>query len=281
MLAFEAAEMWCFVRYLSVAIGPVIAKDEPAWLLYLHLRQILDILFASKIRVQELDLLRVLIAEYLEMRCALFPSETLKNKHHHLIHYPRLIQLMGPMINYWCMRYEQKHQRYKRLMHISNNFKNVPKTIAARHQHDVASRLLTVCTAETLSCNGNQVMLFQLVNGSDIDSVLGGGCLYMSFLHCNSVTVNGTLYKCGCYLVTGVNAETGMPQLVQLNDILIRDQTVVIFFCEKLTTLHFDEHFHAWSVERCFPKKYVHIAPNDLEYFLPHSLHSVNAEMRN
>ena len=84
----------------------------------------------------------MLIAEYLDIRLALFPNDSVKNKHHPMVHYPWFIQEMGAMYRLWSMRFEQKHQRYKQLMHILGNFKNAPKTIAVGHQHDVASHLL-------------------------------------------------------------------------------------------------------------------------------------------
>lgn len=90
--------------------------------MYLNLRQVLDILFATEIVVGELDLLKVLISEYLEIRCSIFRNDTMKNKHYHLIYYQRLIQFIWPMVHYWYMHFEQEHQRYKMLMHISNNF---------------------------------------------------------------------------------------------------------------------------------------------------------------
>jgi hypothetical protein len=106
VLSFEAAEMWCFTRYLPVAIGNLVHVDNHFWLMYLKLREIMDILFAPQIQSQELELLKIIICEYLEMRNSLFPTQSMKNKHHHLIHYLRLIAAMGPMSRYWCMRFE-------------------------------------------------------------------------------------------------------------------------------------------------------------------------------
>ena len=100
-----------------------------------------SVLFAPSVIREEVTLSKALITEYLEMRLKLFPQETLKNKHH-MIPYIRLIAISGPMSRLWCMRYEQKHQRYKRLAYIIGNFKNILKTIATRHQHDLASHLL-------------------------------------------------------------------------------------------------------------------------------------------
>jgi len=108
MLSFDASEMWCFLLHLPFAVGEFVSEDNSVWALYLNLRQIVDIAFSPSILHQEVDLLKVLIAEYLELRQQLFPLESLKNKHYHLTHYPRLIQQNGPM---WCMRSKQKHQR--------------------------------------------------------------------------------------------------------------------------------------------------------------------------
>jgi hypothetical protein len=216
----------------------------------------------------------------LEMRSNLFPNENLKNKHHHMIHYPRLIKTMGPLYNLWSMRFEQKHQRYKRLMHISGNFKNVPKTVATRHQHDVAARLLLNQTQweEVETGVGEVVTLNELENGGFIDKVLGGGCLFLDFYKCDEVTIRGTLYKVGCCLLSSTNEDDMTPQFVRVLEILIRNRIDVVFVCEMFLVDGFDEHFHAWSVVHNTPRKYVHINPKDLVYFIPHALLHVKSE---
>ena len=40
----------------------------------------------------------------------------------------------GPPSRYWCMRFEAKHSYFKKLAHVVKNFKNIPKTLAERHQ---------------------------------------------------------------------------------------------------------------------------------------------------
>ena len=40
----------------------------------------------------------------------------------------------GPMVRTWCMRYEAKHQYFKRLAGFMGNFTNVAYTLAERHQ---------------------------------------------------------------------------------------------------------------------------------------------------
>lgn len=276
MLSMDAAQIWCLARYLSVAVGQFIDMNNEVWQLFLQLRQIMDIIFAPIILSQEIKELRFLISEYLQLRSVLFPLQSIKNKHHHMIHYPRLIQQMGPMCHLWCMRFEQKHQRYKRLMHIGGNFINVPKTIAVRHQNDVASQLLLNCQSDEIETGkGEVVVLKQLTNGVAIDLALGGGCIYMEFFKCSSIKIFGTSYKSGCYLLSGFDEEAEIPQFAQLLDILVRDQKNVIFFCEQLNTVQFNNHFHAWHVQRTCPRQYLHLNPKTLSYFIPMTLQSV------
>jgi hypothetical protein len=132
------------------------------------------------------------MSEYLQPRSV----QTIKTKHHHLIHYPRLIEQMGPKCHLWCM-----HQRYKHLMHSIGNFINIPKTIAVRHQNDVASRLRLNCQSDEIDTGkGEVVVLQQLTNGAAIDLAWGDGFMFMEFFKCNSMNIFGTSYKCGCYL---------------------------------------------------------------------------------
>ena len=39
----------------------------------------------------------------------------------------------GPLIRLWCMQFEDHY--FKVLAHSLQNFKNLPKTMASRHQH--------------------------------------------------------------------------------------------------------------------------------------------------
>lgn len=48
----------------------------------------------------------------------------------------------GPLIRMWCMRYEAKHQYFKRWSNIMGNFKNIAKTLAMHHQKYICYQLL-------------------------------------------------------------------------------------------------------------------------------------------
>lgn len=106
--------------------------DDNVWAFYLQLHNIQDILFAPETSVEELFLLKVLIEEYLVRHVAYFPDDHLKNKHHHLVHYPQLIHEVGPLHQLWCMGFESKHQRAEVVLNMRCNLKNVLLAIATR-----------------------------------------------------------------------------------------------------------------------------------------------------
>ena len=275
-LPFQASEMWSLVLHLPIAVGEFLPDDDVFWKWFLCLRKIMDIIFAPTIVRQEILLLRVLISEYLKQRKRLYPDSPLKNKHHHLVHYPRVIEQLGPMIRMWCMRFESKHQRYKRLMHISCNFKNVPYSIANRHQFDVAYNLMTSRSSEIVCGLGSVLSMSQLASLDDnLVSELGSNA-DEKWYHCNTVVVKGTKYKVGCYLLTMPEHDDELPQCFLVNGIYIQTETEAIkFYCEKLLVLGFEDHFHGYAVDFVAPKIYTFINLSSLLYYLPLALHAV------
>lgn len=57
-----------------------------------------------------------------------------------MVHYPTCIRKTGPLLHSWCMRYEAKHNFFKKQL---KSFKNVTKTLALKHQSHIAFSWLT------------------------------------------------------------------------------------------------------------------------------------------
>ena len=281
ILSFDASQMWTFIRYLPFAIGQCVPLDNRAWNFYVLLRKIMNLVMAPSISQEEIKLLMVLIAEYIELRCELFPDSSIKSKHHNMTHYPSLIIQFGPLIHLWCMRFEQKHQRYKRLLHIAGNFKNVLLTLANRHQHDVAYGLINRQTKvdDSLILIGsiNEVLISDLLYEESVKKALvtdNTSKLYEG----NWVDINGTLYKPGCYLWLSYDHALEMPIFGCVESIYVESNQTVVFFCEYLETIGFDDQFFSWKVDRQWPKQYRSVNPLDCKYYLPLSLQSVKTD---
>ena len=112
-----------------------------------------------------------------------------------------------------------------------------------------------------------------------IDSALGGNFLLFEFYHCKWVEITGTMYKTGCYLMSGLNEDCSMPLFMIVSDILVRNQgDEIIMFGGRLLTISFDCHYHAWGLKRYHPKQYACCNLKTLKYYLPHSLQSISED---
>lgn len=72
------------------------------------------------------------IQDHRQMLKEAFPDFKLRPKHHYIEHYPDLIRLFGPLVHLWTMRFEGKHSFFKRVVHDTQNFKNVLKTLSSQ-----------------------------------------------------------------------------------------------------------------------------------------------------
>ena len=75
-----------------------------------------------------------LTGKHLQKFRKLFPHQPIIFKQHRIIHYPTVLQQSGPFIHQCVLKYERKHQFFKRLAHQVCNFKNICKTMVDRHQ---------------------------------------------------------------------------------------------------------------------------------------------------
>lgn len=131
-------QTWLLIRALPFLLLDKIGLDDKFMDLIIHILRIMEIVFAPKIATTSLMYLENLIEDFIIIFHQLFPDINLINKFHHLQHYPECIRWFGPMILYWCMRYEGKHGQYK-AQHMYN-FRNSPKTLIRTGQSDQCAK---------------------------------------------------------------------------------------------------------------------------------------------
>lgn len=102
------------------------------------LKDILELSASFKLTEDSLDFLDAKISEHRGLLLTVFPHFTLRPKHHFVEHYPQLMRMYGPLRDMWTMRFEGKHKFFKQVIHNTKNFKNVPQTLAVRHQRMMA-----------------------------------------------------------------------------------------------------------------------------------------------
>ena len=140
-LSASASEMKCLILCFAFIVGDLIPHENPVWRYYLVLRQMLDIIFARKIQLSSVGLLKTLVKEHNSLYIELF-QDTLKSKHHFLVHYPRALLKSGPLPFLDSMRYESKHRDVKRSASNTQSRRNVTHTSALKCQLNLCRRFL-------------------------------------------------------------------------------------------------------------------------------------------
>lgn len=126
-LKLSAGEMICLIRYFTLFVGEKVPFSDEIWDLFLSFRRIFDVVMSPRYVQTHLLMLTIEIQDFLEKYLKYFGD--LKYKFHNMLHIPRT---MGPMVNFWSMRYESKHTEVKAASSASYNKINLLKTITVR-----------------------------------------------------------------------------------------------------------------------------------------------------
>ncbi|XP_064479840.1 uncharacterized protein LOC135393295 [Ornithodoros turicata] len=129
-----ASQKWCLLRLLPLIFGDSLPPKNQDWEVFLLYREICNLCFAPEITEDLVAYLQIKIQDLLCLFVARYPDIPLKPKLHFLVHYPRFIMELGPLSQFWSMRFEPKHQTFKSLAAKTKNFRNICRTLASRHQ---------------------------------------------------------------------------------------------------------------------------------------------------
>ena len=83
--------MWTMGRFFPFAVGHKVPKDNENWENFLRLLEIMDYVFARRIKVEDIGYLESLISDHHSTFRSLYPDVPITMKGHSMIHIPRLI----------------------------------------------------------------------------------------------------------------------------------------------------------------------------------------------
>lgn len=136
-LGQSAIQVYCLLTNFPFIFVERESDLIPIWRPVQTLLGIMQIVFSDLITESDLRTLTKLIAEHLSSVKSTFDCR-LKVKHHILTHYPTVIREMGPVIYMSMMRMDAKHKIFTDLARNTQNFVNITKTLAERHQNCIA-----------------------------------------------------------------------------------------------------------------------------------------------
>lgn len=244
----SAAQTWCLLRLLPCMIGDLIPEENKHWELLLLLLECMELIFSPSLTQEAAVYLAAIIDEHHSLFLELYPNLHLRPKHHFMVHYPNAILKLGPLIQFWSMRFEAKHGFFKRISHVTCNFKNICKTMAFRHQMMQCYSLLSgsVFKSETEVGPGHSTLLAVMDGFGNVQSGIEDFPPFTETFIPAWIRVNGTQYKPGMTVFLSYTAD-GEPQFGLVKKILVLDHSVKLVV-QKWDTVGFERHFFAYGV---------------------------------
>lgn len=249
----SAAQTWCLIRHLPTMIGDLIPEGHKEWELLLVLLHCMEFIFSPSITVAATLYLTKIIEEHHSLFLELFPELHLRPKHHFMLHYPRAIRKLGPLVHFWAMRFEAKHNFFKRVSHVTCNFVNICKTMAYRHQMQLCYSFLSgsVLRHTTEVGPGPSTFLSTIDGFKDIQKDLRDFPVLSEVFVPAWLTFKGTEYRPGMTVFLCYDPE-GEPEFGLIKSILLLGQTTdtptTKFVVQKWETQGFERHFYAYGV---------------------------------
>ena len=264
-LKMSGIEMMNFVYLFSMLVGDLIQQKDPVWKMYIHLRQIVDIIMCHTVFEGGINLLRVLIAENLAMYKEVFPNERVKPKMHDFIHYPTVMEQCGPIVKLSSLRFESKHKKKKIEANATSSRKNITYTLGIKERLVMCYRFMTGKGLFAKDNSGVEKFIGDLSHCSNyqlfkhtLSSEFKGLCLQLSW-----VKKNGIIYRPGmCVIIEMMGNDEILPVFGFIEQIIKNDKGSVGCVCKVLLCYGFDYNFHAYDV--FWTKKLTFVIINDL-----------------
>lgn len=232
------------LRLLPLIIGYRVPEGDDAWTILMDLKEIVELVLSPVFDEESIHYLQTKILDHRQLLQEVFPDFKLLPKHHFVEHYPHLIRCFGPLVHLWTMRFEGKHRFFKRVVHHTQNFKNVLKTLATRHQYMLAYYLSapTFFKPHQQTASVSSVLVSQLpdVAKQHIQQKTDADSIYTT----TKISIDGTQYGVGMFVSVG--QEGGLPQFSQVENILLVNNNVT-FLCNDHTSFYI-EHLRSFEL---------------------------------
>lgn len=247
-----AAENLSLFRHLVYVLSDLVDDDDDDhWKLFIQLQEITDIVFAPKLTESLLNYFSEVYAKHLKLFRKLYPDLPIKPKQHILTHFPSVVRKNGPPTYSSCFKYELRNSFYKRIAHITCNFKNISKTFAVRNQlvslaysvnHD---RLRNRCE-KTHKC---QKMLMSNIPGSCVLSEKFGLSNDAYLETSTKARICGRQYSVGNVVILRKRLQNRVLVFGEITSIVWRE-SVAFLLVKELDTLGFDNYMNCYRVTK-------------------------------
>lgn len=182
--------------------------------------------------------------------------------------------MYGPLVDVWTMRFEGKHQFFKRVIREAHNFRNVPLTLADRHQKMMAYHLdAATFFKPALELDKVKSVLVSSLPDSVQQHFLTNYGPQSAVLAAMSVIIDGIRYAND--MLVSVGSCAGLPQFRQIHQILIVHSNVM-FICREMIAWYHE--LRSYEVSKS-SSNLIETRLAELNYIVPLSAYRVKGQL--
>ncbi|KAK3929374.1 Zinc finger protein zfp-2 [Frankliniella fusca] len=170
------------------------------------------------------------------------------NKHHHMLHYVDFIRNFGPLILYWCIRYEAKHYFFKLCATVCHNFKNILKTLMEILQMKIVADRLKPSNRLTLGKRGKKIIYVS--EALHRRELFAYGLLPRNRVYkVNFLVSNGVDYRPGLFVMEQLRTEFAPPKFSCIKAVYVSMcEKHIYLLVQEWQTLMYDSRYCAYRV---------------------------------
>ncbi|KAK3931219.1 putative oxidoreductase YuxG [Frankliniella fusca] len=170
------------------------------------------------------------------------------NKHHHMLHYSKFMRNFGPLILYWCIRYEAKHYFFKLCATVCHNFQNVLKTLMEVLQMKIVADRLKSSSHLTMGKRGRKHLYVS--ESPHREQLFAYGLIPSQKVYkVKSVVCNGVDYRPDLFVTLKLRTQYALPVFASIKAVYVSDcEKHIYLLVQEWYTVEFDALYCAYHV---------------------------------
>lgn len=246
-LKMTAREMMTFIHLFPLMVGDLVPEDDHVWLFFLNFLDIIDILMLFEITQESAEELKRRIEKHHRDYNRFF-NDTLKPKHHFMLHYYRVILQSGPPRHYWSFPFETKHRDFKTYARNITSRRNVCVSIAKKYQFKFANYLfepdkpIYSVNSDHIIRSEHEQLITHFCDENQFDSNhfrCYSQCIYFSKIYKRGHLISQVLDEC-C-------ENSIIYQIVEI--ISFRDCDSIHLICKRFKVERYYIHFASFTID--------------------------------
>lgn len=242
-IKLTASEIKTLLTFFPLIVGKAVPNDDSVWKYLCGLLKICHILMLREFPLRLVETLRKLVEIHHSQYQELF-NDTLKPKHHNLLHYASSLLTSGTPRHQWAMRGEGKHREAKQYSRVSNNKINLCKSLSIKAGYKFAYNVLNnAFIPPTIEINESDIKLESL--RPDHQHLLGELGNNITVEYIDRLIKKGSTFEKGTIFYT---CQENFIKLFELESIFRDNKNTLTFICTKINSNGFNDHLQSFEV---------------------------------